>query len=321
MTGAFVTHLALSTKAMGQDNGVFMKEYWNRAFPPVRELDQLPRWLLLTHAGDFLAYPLGSGAGGSTLTLAGVVFGLGFWLSQRRGTLLFLALVPLALNFVAAAWQRYPYGGHVKFGLYWAPLGTLLLGTALAAFATWLDGRRQGLPISGWIALALLALVAVGTMARDFSCPAKTLSDLRSRDFARWFWFTAGHDSEVVCLHADLGKYFSADATRKLNWSATYACNQRIYSPRHALGLAPDWDKVSPARPVRCVEYQVGDLPYDETGRQAWLADMASRFDLAGRARFALPRYDKHDRRLLCTDYIAIYNFVPTSRPPQVVLK
>ena len=87
-------------------------------------------------------------------------------------------------------------------------------------------------------ALAFCALIAVGTIARDFASPFKSRTDLRYRDFARWFWFNMEFAGEAVCLKSDLGEEFAPGTFRDLGWSAMYLCNQRIYSPRHARGEA-----------------------------------------------------------------------------------
>lgn len=310
MAAAFVVHLRIAQAALGDRNEDFFHDYWKAAFPPLLQPMALLRWLLSTHTGEFFAYPLGSRNGGSILTFLGVMAGLWAWLAQGRRRWLLLAVVPLALHFVAAGLQRFPYGGHVKFGLYWAPCGALLLGSGLAAWLTWVARRRNPRPLLYGI-LGTLALVPLGVLARDFAIPGKTRSDLRSRDLVRWFWFDVPHEGVVVCLHADWQRTFTADLTRTLNWSASYACNLRIYSPRHACGAAAPMERVTPNCPLQCVEYRVSDLVFDERLQQRWLEQMAEHYHLVSHEQFPVTRYDKRDAQHLCTDHLHIYRFVP----------
>ena len=50
------------------------------------------------------------------------------FLRRREPLAPLLLLVPLALHFAAAALHRYPYGGHVKFSMYVAPMIYLFFG-------------------------------------------------------------------------------------------------------------------------------------------------------------------------------------------------
>jgi hypothetical protein len=313
LVSSFLAHLVLAHRALGAGNADYLESFWSYTFPPVRAFWNLPAWFVATHTGHFLAFPLGSGNGGSTLTFLGVALGVIVWARQRRVSLLALALMPAFLHFVAAALHRFPYGGHVKFSMYWLPFACLLLGSGMATALAWLDRRRLAQPRGTLLALGLLACIALGIMGRDFLSPTKTLSDQRSRDFVRWFWNSSAGEEVTVCLHTDLARCFNEDWTGKPNWAVPYYCNLHIYSPRHARRQAPKWSEVSESKPLRCVEYRLGEYAYDAGVQKAWLEDMQRRYDLVSHDHFPMPRMDKHERRHICTDYIEVYKFVPKS--------
>jgi hypothetical protein len=206
--------------------------------------------------------------------------------------------------------HRYPYGGHPRFAQYLAPAICLLLGLGGSAIIAWV--ARRGTPATLLrCTFALLALVALGSMVRDFRHPYKSPTDLRYRDFARWFWWTAEYDGEAVCLKTDLGLPLSKEAFHALNWSAMYLCNQRIYSPRHARGEPPRWDRVTAQNPLRCVQFWVPRCDYDQAGFDRWMADMQSRYELLSTDRYAFPCLGKNDGLLENLDYVLVYKFGP----------
>ncbi|MCI0638076.1 MAG: glycosyltransferase family 39 protein [Gemmataceae bacterium] len=307
---AFFGNLWLAERMVGPENAAFMQQCWQGAFPPLAP-GPLLSWLWSTFAGDFLAYPFGAGKGGSTLTLLAVLCGLGIWAAKRRWLLLVLVLAPLALHLTAAALHRFPLGGHVKFGLYWAPAVALFAGTALAALCGWLDRNRAARPVFFCTILGLLAVFAAGAMARDLIRPCKTRSDERGRDLARWLWFDAAHDGPVLCLHRDLGRNFTKDATSRLNWSASFYCNEAIYSPRHARKERVTPEQLQKAKTIRVVEFRPSHLEYDETGQRQWLRDMQQRFELVSRQAFPLSRYDHCERGPMNVDVVEVYLFRP----------
>jgi hypothetical protein len=161
------------------------------------------------------------------------------------------------------------------------------------------------------IALAIFSLVPLGTMARDFASPYKSKTDLRYRDFARWFWFNAEFDSEVACLKTDLGQEFAPGTSRHLGWSAMYLCNQKIYSPRHARGEPLRLDLVTENRPLRVVQFRAQVYKYDQAAFDRWLASMEARYELVSRDTFAFPCFDQRGRNLLCLDHVDVFKFTP----------
>ena len=144
----------------------------------------------------------------------------------------------------------------------------------------------------------------------DLATPYKNVSDERARAFAQWFWSSAEHDGEVACLKTDLGRDFSPDAYHHLSFSAEYLCNQRIYSPRHAVGEPVRWDRISADHPLRCVLYRVPHYDFDDDALRAWLDEMQKTYDLSGHETYPQVRL-RPTGRLLCVDYLEIYRFVP----------
>jgi hypothetical protein len=194
----------------------------------------------------------------------------------------------------------------------------ILTAVGLAALLGW--RTRQGLPrrTPVVVALAVLMLISASSIARDFWSPYKSGNDLRARSFACWFWFSMAHNGEVVCLHSDLGVDPASEVFQH-GCSAVYLCNQRIYSPRHARGEPPHWDRISQQWPLRCVQFRAPAIQSDEAATARWLASMESKYQLVGRETYPFPFYNKRDTELKFTDYVEVYKFVPrsgTSRTP-----
>ncbi len=166
--------------------------------------------------------------------------------------------------------------------------------------------------------LAVLALVAGGSIVHDLIYPYKSDTTLRARDFARWFWSDVGHDSELVCLETDWKKDLSP-GTYTWGWSSLYLCNQRIYSPRHARGEPPHLEQVSAERPLRCVLFRALDQEKDSGRVDRWVAEMERSYKLVCRDRYPVPIYGKWGAPSLSDhDYIEVFKFVPLEgkRPP-----
>lgn len=289
----------------------WMQDYWKDNLPSLFAPGQLVSWFFLTHTGDLLAIPLGGERGASVVSFLLVVAGLVALKRTRQYRLMALCLAPAVLNLLAAFMGRFPYGGHVKFSQYLAPAICLLIGMGGAAI---LSAGRDSSAVRRrklLIALVALALIPLGTTARDFVLPYKSATDARYRDFARWFWPNMQFGGEVACLHTDLGLEFAPGTFHHLGWSAMYLCNQHIYSPRHHHGRPVDWSSVSADRPLHCVEYRAQVYPYDDEACQRWLDHMNERYQLASRDTFPSPVFDQRGKTLLCADSLVIYKFVP----------
>jgi len=165
--------------------------------------------------------------------------------------------------------------------------------------------------------LGLLALLPVGTVVRDVASPWRTANDERFRDFSRWFWVNRAFDAELVCLKTDLG--VGADPLLCVEGDeAMYICYQRMYSPRHARGEPPAWDRVSADRPLRCVRFIATIVHQDEAVFDRWLAQMQLRWRLVGQETYFFPFFPKRGAPPDYVNRLVIYEFVPAApAPPQ----
>lgn len=326
LVGSFAAVFVVSIRPKLDAQLSTMSAYWLDAFPPLGEPLNLLWWLLDTHTGSMLAYPFGGPGFGSTLTFLCCVVGVVVFWRRRQFLLLGMTFMPLALNFVAAAMQRYPYGGHMRMTLYLAPMFCILTAAGLTAILTRrhagrasvgrvsnspsgrVENSSYGRPVA--VALSLLLLVAGFSIVRDFWSPYKSSNDLRQRAFAQWFWTSASHNSEVVCLHSDLKTDPAPEVFQHGN-SAVYLCNQRIYSPRHARGEPWQEDRISAEWPLRCVQFRSPQIEPDEAATARWLAEMQQKYRLVSRDTYPLPFYNKRETELRFTDYIDVYKFVP----------
>ncbi len=317
LVGSFAAVLWLAAGKQTEAELQWMVQYWHYALPP-REWGAFFRWLGLTHVGDLMAVPVGGGNGGSSFSFLLWLLGLGVLLRRKQGTLLWLAVVPLALHFTAALLRRYPYGGHVKFSQYAVPMMCLVMGLGAAALVRMLSLKKW----TTWnlhLATAALAAIAVGSMARDFCFPYKNTTDRQHRDFARWFWKAAQYQGEVVCSIRDMGNPFIPQRTSTLNWTAMYLCNQAIYSPRHHRGEAARWDQLSQQRPMRIVVYRPGNIPFDHQLYRRWRAQLQEKFRIVAWEQFAMPCYGKREREPSNVDHIEVLTIIPRLRyQPQV---
>lgn len=289
----------------------WMQHYWQRSFPPIHEMSQLLKWMLLTHSGSMFAYPVGADAGASALTLLCFLLSIIFLLRQRQARWLLLCLVPMGLHFLAACLKRYPYGEHPKFSQYLAPLICSFMGLGIALMLGWWKTRpklAQRFFVS-W--LVGLALVGVGSMARDIIRPYKTKADMRLRAFSRYFWPNMAFENEVVCINRDLGQVFSPISYQELNYVAMYACNRQIYSPRHHQRQPFQPERVSASHPLRCVRFVEPRIPQNKVAVEQWLNSMKVNYDFIGVERIPFPRYNKHEQHLINLSYVEIYTFVP----------
>ncbi|MCR4411604.1 MAG: hypothetical protein NUV77_04155 [Thermoguttaceae bacterium] len=307
---SFAALFAVSAIHQSERSLAVMQECWKQGFPPLREPLKLAVWLLDAHTSDMLAYPIGGHRGGSSVTFLLCAAGLVALCRRRQGLLAGLLVAPLAVSFVAAALHRYPYGQMTKFQIFMAPAFCLLAGIGAATIFA-LRYARRPVPRAAVVGVfVLLAGFGAGSIARDFARPAKSSTVMRARDFARWFWFSAQFEGETVCLKTDLGLDFSP-ATYRYGLSCLYLCNQRIYSPRHARGEPPRWDRIAADWPLRCVEYRGARQTYDHEAAARWLATMSARYDLVSRERFPFVDVGRLDATPSEFDYVEIYKFVP----------
>jgi hypothetical protein len=315
---SFVFWFSIVGRVQSGAEGEFMGEFWKQNFPPIREPWNVPYWLLKTHASDFLAYPLGGPNWASTLTL--IICSAGLWRLVRQRHLFWLGLVlgPASLHLLAAALQRYPYGGHVKFSQYLAPMICCLAAVGLVQLLDWQRRQNGSLKRAFAVCCAILMVIGCGDIARDLANPYKTRSDYRARAFAQAFWVGAHSAEEVCCLKSDLGLDFVPGQHRELSWSAHYLCNRAIEVSRSSLRPANPV-RVSADRPLRCVFYQDARYELDQTRLAAWLAEMQEKYQLVAHERLPFPRMTKNERRLVTMEYINSYKFIPRDGSPNGV--
>lgn len=283
--------------------------WWQNEFPPLTSPGKLLAWLWSAHAGDMLSHPFGGRNSGSTLTLLVCLVALAAVVRRRHYTLAILCLGPFALNFVAAALQRYPYGGHVRVAMFLAPVVCLMAGLGLSWLVEQLAARRSGSSRPAFVACAILMLLAIGSIGRDLWHPYRSESDQQIRDFARWFWATKSLDGELVCLKTDLKREFCPPLPEGDD-SALYLCNQRIYSPRHAKRAPASLDRVSATRPLRCVRFQSTRHEQDEPAFQEWFVEMQTRYAPYGHEEHRFPILTRTGHTVYVQS-VEMYEFVP----------
>jgi len=283
---------------------------WVKAFPPWRNPEKLPLWLLKIHTGMLFAYPNGGRDGGSALTLILFVVGTVVLARRKGGDLAVFFIAPFLLALAAAALHRYPYGYNTRFNLYLAPLICLPAGLGAARMVSLIRPPkiRAGVMV---VFLGALGIFGAGNIILDMARPYKNREDVASRRFARKFWAEESRDAELACVYTDLGLDFFP---RLWNWghSSRYLCNQAIYSPLHQDGPhQPRWEMVSPDRPLKFVVFSVPARfePYAELDREAWeswRAEIETRYRLSG--------YRKHQVNEEVPSHhevYEVYEFVP----------
>jgi hypothetical protein len=288
----------------------YMTSTWDDSFPPaVTQPLRFLAWVLDVHTGDMLAYPMRGRVGVLAALLCGA--GIVAFVRARRWNRLVLFLTPFLLHFVAACLHRYPYGDSMKFTFYMAPVICVLAGRGAAQWLAFRPRRcaARSKVLTGF--LVILGIIGAGSIVRDVAHPYKTLSDLRNRAFARWFWFNAEFQGESACLTTDFGVEVMPELFIRLNWAAEYFCNQKIYSPRHARGEPLQLERVSADWPLRVAMYRPGKLSFDQAALDAWLEEMNGRLQLVARDSMPVPRYAKNERRLVTVDYLETFKFVP----------
>jgi 4-amino-4-deoxy-L-arabinose transferase-like glycosyltransferase len=273
VAAVFLLMLRSVTAAQYAATHEFMHQYWAEGFPPFRPLAFLG-WLATIHAGEMMAYPVGDDHFGSILTLACFIVGVIVLVRRRDRTLAVLVLGPLALAFVGAALKRYPYGG-ARLSQWYGALACLAIGlglaTVLASFAR-PEARRRAFHI----AVAVLMVIGAVTLVRDVTKPYKRLVDFEHRGFVRWFWKENCEEGQVVCVHTDLGKRFTAAQVPE-----DYLCYQRAYSPVHGRGgRTIDLAALPVDRPLRCVACEFAGEARDEAAFRAWMDEMSTLYEL-----------------------------------------
>lgn len=279
-----------------------MAEVWKDAFPPWREPARLLVWLVDTHTGHMLAYPVGGKRGGSAATTLACLAALFFLARRRQWSLMGLLAAPFGLALFAALLHRYPYGGSQRTMQYLAPLICLMAGLGAAYVGSLIRHApsRQRLAFGAFAALVALCLAG---SARDVARPYKTAYDEESRRFVKELIAETPADAQLTCVHRDLGRDL-APGCFEWEHSARYQCNLAIYAAPRGMG---------PTHQLRCVVYSVPHFPVVPASRQRWLADMEADYALAGQRRVEL-----HADSPTHHEWYEIYDFAAerTARAP-----
>jgi|SRR5208282_2001513 len=249
---------------------------WAYAFPPLDRPWAVPLWLVDVHAGSMMSYPVGDRHGASSLTLLCVLAGCLALHRRKQKTTLAILVAPFGLGLIAAFLGRYPYGGAPRIMLYAAPSICLLMGLGLTQFLSRIR-RLEVQPRALLGILAGLALLGGGLMVRDLVKPYRVADDLRTRDFARWFWAEQTGSGELACLKSDMGLSFRPRLWRA-GMSAVYLFHQRKFSERHRQRRPVNLDPAlySEDRPLRLVAFD--HLPAGIPAFDRWLAAVERSF-------------------------------------------
>jgi hypothetical protein len=278
--------------------------YWRDSFPPWEEPWKLVGWLISTHTGNMLAYPIGGANGASTATFAALTIGsVAFWRRGQR-TVFLLLLSPLAMGMAAAGLGQYPYGGSARIAQYAAPSICILAGLGCAVlFSQMLSPascRRSARP-----AALLLALLGTYFAINDLIRPYRTYEDWENQRFARWFWSEYAHGSDLLCTRRDLGLLFEPKDWRT-GMSAVYLCNHGFFAKRNAgkgFRQRGPWDK-----PIRLVFFN--RIPRDSQLYNEWVADISVAYQIGERLEFVV----NHDRPVADRSRYVVLEVKPRAR-------
>jgi hypothetical protein len=322
LAGSFLVWFKLAVEGQSGAELNIMGRMWEETFPPHGSLSGLLWWLLRVHAGPLLAVPIGGDHWGSAGTALLCIVAAAVLIRRGRYRMLLLCAAPFALNLLAAAMHRYPYGGHMRLAMHLAPLIAILAGIGLAETLSFFTRNRPSSfdirPSSfsaTWpvrAAAGLLVLLAIASTARDFVLPGKEQQEIRRRDFAVWFWGSMEREHEVVSISGDLKRFFTPPGFVWHNCiSPQFLCNARIYSPRQSRGIPCDLGRVSRDRSLLCVQYWSHSSPYDLIAFNHWLDEMRERFDLIAMRNYPMTQDNDYDAVKEPLDRVEVYEFVP----------
>jgi hypothetical protein len=305
LVASFVALFVLSTGDQATATAEAMTRHWDYSFPPLASPLRFVGWMITTHTGDLLCYPVGGGNGGSTLTF--LCCGVGLVVLWRKGWRpgLVLLVAPFLLTFLAAALHRYPYGGHARMTLHLAPAICLLAGSGFAVILMRMAVRH---PRRLQAALVALALVGFGSIGRDCWRLGKSKDDLRTRDLSRQLWTELSSGGEVICIGSEVPS------------SPYYLCNRQIYWRAYAEKEPPQLDRLARDWPLHCVRFSTTQREEDQARFQEWLSRMGSHYRLIAAKQHVLYEYKepllRHDRNgqevsMPRIDHLEVYSFVP----------
>lgn len=283
---------------------------WKPTFPPVLEPWKLPVWFVLIHTGNMFAYPHGSANGGSTATFLLVVIGaVSLWWSDRSRV--WLLLGPLAFTFLAAAFEKYPYGGSARTSLYMAPAFCLLAGLGGHEL---LRRLLRGEQVADGVKAACfgLAIFGVGACVADLRKPYKDKAVQLSYQHVRTLAQRAQSDDLWVVFNAiepcDYAPYLG-------EWRGTgaqFVFDLMRFRPTRAPILwAPRPEDVPPPPPggrVWLLAYHGVRVEFPREQFDAYRAALVARF---GEPRKEFLKIKERDGR---EEGVDVHEFGPVSR-------
>ncbi len=168
-----------------------MTTYWLESFPPA-SFWRIPLWLLETHAGPMMAYPVGGKNWGSIGTLLLCLVGIIFSFKKWPAPLHLLFGLPFVFTFLAAFLHLYPYGGSARISQYLAPAICLWTGQGAACLLHIVKNPKRHQIAIGAV-FSVLVIIGLAGMTRDLLKPSKTPGDARARERVRE-WTTPGDE-------------------------------------------------------------------------------------------------------------------------------
>ncbi len=262
----------------------YREGYWREAFPSWDRPWLIPLWLLRVHTGTPMAYPVGGDWGASSATFAACVAGAIALHRAGRSVELKLLLAPVLMGLIAASLGRYPYGGAPRLTQYLVPTIAILAAAGLGRLFQYLATR--GVSHGGFrLATLAFALLGCGIMARDVIWPYRVESDLRTRQFARWFWTEYARGTDLVCAREDL-QIDARPALWNRGMSAIYLCHRAMFAQRQPAPTRDPANLAASDRPARIVFFD--KLPEAGTGPSAWLSALSTTHEIGPPREFLI---------------------------------
>jgi len=289
LCASFAGVLSLNSGPQFAQTQAFMNDYWkvSGGFPPAEDPASLIRWLIDIHLGDTIfSVPYGAENGGGIIWIfcCGIAAVIMYRRGQRPVLTIFLAMFSLAL--VAAALQRYPYGGHNRLVQFLVPGICITAGLGVAT----LLARVSRDTLRGQLTAAILLLMVLfgaGLCARDCTHPYHYALDERHRSFARQFW-REEPECVTICSQTDLEWSFCQNDS-----DSYYRCNQRIYSPPHHAGQIVPADAIDGLhRPIRLVVFHPPNRNLKRRALADHLEQVFRSYESAGREMYPMPLND-----------------------------
>ena len=188
MVGTFAANYWLHIHGQLEEQGhaleTFMRNYWDDGFPKWDPIGFV-KWAALIHTGRLFAYPVGDANGGSVVSFLVFLVGIvAAWRSKSR-SILVLVLAPFALNFLAAAMGKYPYGGCCRLSQHLAPAICLMLGIALASLIERFSRTPEKWVRNVVITGVVFTIIGVWQMGVDLASPNRDKISTWARELHR----------------------------------------------------------------------------------------------------------------------------------------